>query len=244
MRCYSALLILTIAFPSFGAVYKISPADKSEISPGDKIKAVMESAVPGESLPDVKGKRLGGFFYVMEQNGSELEVIVAPPATVDNAVMSPVGKNKDKFLLEGFNYKHKNVENIKDYLVERPDYELPWDGKGFLAVLALAALFASAPAYKKIKKMLERKKERERLRREAEEILKYLKDASGRKEMEKLFTNREKYRQFLETGESFNSFLNALDKIQYKPSWTQDETEEVGRLLNKVKKTARMKSGI
>lgn len=244
MKCYSALLILTLSLPCFCAVYKITPAGKSDISPGDKIKAVMESAVPGGSLPDVRGKRIGGFFYVMEQSGSELEVIVAPPSSVDNAVMSPVGESKDKFLLEGFNYKHKNVENIKDYLVERPDYKLPWDGKVFLAVLALAALFASSPIYRRIQTSLERKRERKRLRVEAEEILRKLKEASSREEMENLFINREKCRQLVEAGDSFNSFLNALDRIQYKPSWTQDETEEVCRLLNKVKKTARMRSGI
>lgn len=244
MKCFKpAVAMLCSLWASFvwGAVFNVLPEGPANISPGDRVSARLEPATPGAQIPRVQGKRIGGLLYVMKQEGAALEAIVAPPKSAARAAP----EEGDKFVLKGFDYEHKDVAPLRDYLVADVEYSPPGRTLWILGALALVGMFFTPLAWRKFQARRRINAEKRELRRRLDSLSKLANQAESRRDMEALFPRRNEFERYFDFDKkAFEDYFGKLFEIQYKPKWDEKELREMQGALESFRKELRIKSGI
>ncbi|MEX1098969.1 MAG: hypothetical protein WEB87_01000 [Bacteriovoracaceae bacterium] len=241
MRCCRVLFIALYSMNCFGGVFTLEPFGEGKAATGDVLEVTIKPENGENKIPKLQGKRIGGVFYVIEQEGDKLSVMVANPQSVEEA--NPSGENK--FLLKGFDITYKKTPNLKEFLIEDVQYALS-KASGWLLWLAALVFAGAAPfLYKKYKNRKGLKALKEKKKKKMEEILKGVSEAKTREEVEKIYSWRSDLAENFSCHEKArNNFFRLLNEIQYKPEWTAEEEVEIKRSLAAFKKDLSLKRGI
>ncbi|MCO4754677.1 MAG: hypothetical protein KC478_09340 [Bacteriovoracaceae bacterium] len=240
MKCFSLLLLFSTLVTA--EIFTIRPIDKTKISTGDVLSVQIEAKQSSSELPELVGERIGGVFYVLEQNGEKLKVIVANPQSVEGVRE----KTSNQYRLVGFDYEFKKSQPIQDFIIEDKEYDLDETmGPFWLVVISLITFGIFFIIFKLYRQKVRDRQLKERKRADAHELLNKFKKASTREELEELYLTRNEVRELIDFNEKhFLDFLQLLDSHQYKKEWSESELLEVREKLSKLNKNLSVKSGI
>ncbi len=246
MECFKKLLVIFL-FCSFElmaqeaveliqepTVDRIRPLDQVDIENGEIYSVVVESEKSIEELQAFKNKRINDIMYVLEVR-KEFDKKIFKVFVTD-----PPKKKKDKvdFIPVNFNYNSKNKNVGQEYITFDKKFELNQNKAMSYLWLILAAIGLIGILSFGTKLLVYQRrisKDKQIRKAEALELQDLLNAAKIRPDFEEIYKKRRKIlKSILLNEESFEEFLSFIDRVQYKPKWSEPELEEVKTLFKKI----------
>ena len=246
MKKINILIFFLISFCVFGAEITLISLEGNEVTTGDIVTFSIQSEYDLEYLQKYKNKRVGDILYLLEVN-KEGERIFA------RGILAEKAKEKkekitapaiDKFLVRNLNYKPIKSEKLKDFIIYKgPSVEIAKNFKRYgiwiLATIAFLIMFFG------LKTFYGKKKRKQEILMKRTVTLDMIISSESKIDFENIYNLRANVRRDLDFDtKDFEVFLEYIFSIQYKKSWSEDETHKSNELYSKVCKSMRVKDGI
>jgi hypothetical protein len=214
---------------------------------GDLITFKVESELDFTELQKYKNKRVGDILYVLEVNrdgnGVFIRGILAAPEQNSNASEKAV-EPKDIFTIKNLSYEPVKSEKLKDFIIfNGPDVKFSENSrKAMMVLFTLLGLMIGTLIIKRIMKIRKLKsEEKERLKKIETEIKSY----SCKKDFEQFYLNRKVIlRDFEFNNNKLNVFIESLNLIQYKETWSEEELTKIKESYLELIKSMGRSNGI
>jgi hypothetical protein len=192
--------------------------DYQVIAPGliTNIKFKAQQEIPFQRLV---GEKIAPIFFLLEVDKKSLKVLVTE--TDKDKETLKVGDQAFRIKIKGFDYR-ESKNQIKDFIFEEMEIQKSWFEKYLYLVILLAVLlmglFLGWTFYQKLKF----KKAQQRIKTNMQQkILK----AELRPDFEELYSLRKELEEYQIIDDCVLSLLKEINKIQYKPQWTEEDAK-------------------
>lgn len=234
MKCFSLLFFLIVPFsPVVAQENYVVPKTNVNFSNGDRTNLIIESPLSDEELKKFENTKITDVIYafkLVKTNGSrEFEVIFSDPPKKPSEKQKP-------FQAKGINYTFDKERAGEQFIIFNTDYSPRLKSRslgliiyGFLIFLLGCPLYLIGKHFSELKKMIQGKKDKALI------LIDSLSSASTREDIENVFKNRHDYERLLVLDqENWLQFLNEINQIQFKGSWSSEELLQITNLKKKL----------
>lgn len=245
MKSILLLTIFMFTVSSFAEDVGLLSYSSKEVTSGDIVKLKIIDSRNEFYFKKFKNKRIGPLIYVVDLVKEDGELFF-------EAMVSEMGPKEkmpelsDKFILKGLNYYPSQKKQMTDFITLDIPIEIPKKTSTYVYIVTLLLIFCGSIYWFINRKKRIRKKKHKKRKEEEIERLKLLFNKVGNKEnISQIYLERENIKTYFEIDEiNFKKTMDLINKIQYQPSWPEDDYVLVCKKLKSISEGLQVKRGV
>jgi hypothetical protein len=239
------LFLLLISNLTLAAEVKLFSTTSDKVSRGEIVKFNIETTLEVNELLKYQNSRVDELLYILSIKETD-KGIVAEAIIAEKGVKEKFEKPNDQFFIYNLDFVPTKKNSIKELIVLYTDKKSSTNILiSILIALSFLVLIFLIYYIKNRKQNIRKKLELKKWKENQDHFIIKLKDAKSRKDIEDIYMETNKLNEFFELGKNeLDQFINIMNKIQYKKSWTENELEEALKVYKSFHSSIEVKNGI
>lgn len=216
--------ILLLCNYSFALDIKLVSKTSEKVYRGDIVKFSVDTSLDIEKLKKYENKRVDDLLYIISIS-EESNEIIAEAIIAEKGLKEKLDEPEDKFSVYNLDFIPTKKSSIKEFiLMDSGSLSKENRLKYYIITLVIFILFILPLILKKLRKRKEIKLKEKEWNKNQNSLLEELRETRNRNDIECICQKKQLIEEYFEFDkEKLNSFIDYIDKIQYKKDWTGEE---------------------